>query len=153
MSQLFMPLENSQIHNVQINGDSMKKNKKYLKAESEELDDLKNAISEAVKKYGLERICVHASKFVFSISKYNVEREKESLQKGVIASTALTMENLIQNLKNASKLPESKVETCFENISEGYHFCLVSTYINKKLKIFTGLGDTFAAVQATIALG
>lgn len=129
--------------------DWMKKQEK-TKPKTEFLNSVEAAYT---FKYGLERMCVHASKFVFTISKYNVKKERDALQKGVLAATAVTRGDLNQNLRKATELPKSKIEARTENMGGGYNFCLIPTYINMKPKILTGLDDTFAAVQAAIALG
>lgn len=134
-------------------GFNEKECRKYINARSEDLDDLKNAALETVKKYGLERICVHTPKFAFSISKYSVEKESKALQAGILAAAALTMGNLHQNLSKAAKLPKSEIESRIEKLSGGYNFCLTPTRVNMKPRILTGLGDTFAAVQAATVLG
>lgn len=134
-------------------GFNEKECRKYLGAKSENLDDLKNATLYTAKKYGLERICVHTPDLVFSVSKYNFKKEMEALQKGVQTATALTMGSITKKLSEAAKLPKSKIESKIEKMEGEYNFCLIPTYINMKPIILTGLGDTFAAVQAAVILG
>jgi len=123
----------------------------YFGAESENLEDLKNSTLEAAKKYGLDRICVHTSKFVFSISKIEPKKEIEALVKGCMVATSASMGGISENLVKAQKLSTYNIQSKIERF-EGYNFCLVPAYKNPNPKILTGLGDSFAAVQALIAL-
>ena len=123
----------------------------YFGAESENLEDLKNSTLEAAKKYGLDRICVHTSKFVFSISKIEPKKEIEALVKGCIVATSASMGGISENLVKAQKLSTYNIQSKIERF-EGYNFCLVPAYKNPNPKILTGLGDSFAAIQALIAL-
>ena len=68
-------------------------------------------------------------------------------------ATALTIGNISQNLSKVAKLPRRKIDSRIESVGGGYNFCFVPTYVNAKPQILTGLGDTFAAVQATAVLG
>ncbi|MEM3737125.1 MAG: ADP-dependent glucokinase/phosphofructokinase [Candidatus Bathyarchaeia archaeon] len=126
----------------------------YLGAESYETSDLIEAVANGVKKYGLSRICVHSPEYVFSISRYTLERETEALQAGCLAAAALTFggSSIRLNLAKAKSLPTSKVVRLAKGKGEGYNLCLIPTYVNPKPKVLTGLGDTFAGVQAAIAL-
>lgn len=123
----------------------------YFNAESEDLEDLKDAAFEAVKKYGLDRVCIHTSTYVFSISKFDVKREMEALLKACMVSTAKTMGSVKENLEKTLGLPTSKIKPEKGKL-EGYNFCVVPAYKNPNPKILTGLGDAFATIQATIAL-
>jgi len=107
----------------------------YLKANSENIEDLMEAVLKAVKEYNLKRICVHGSKFAFSISKYNAKKEMEALETGCFAA-----------VKPPSKIsPKSHI---LKKKLNSYNFCLVPSFFNPHLKKLTGLGDTFSAVQA-----
>lgn len=108
----------------------------YLKASSEDVEDLREAALEAVNDYNLKRICVHSSKFAFSISKYDIKKEIEALTTGCLAAVKAS-DNL--NLQS-SKIIKKKLKD--------YNFCLVESFFNPHLKKITGLGDSFAAVQA-----
>lgn len=124
---------------------------KYFGAESESLEDVKDAALEAAKKYGLDRVCVHTSAYSFSISRFDVGKEVEALTKASMVAAAKTMGSVRENLDKVSSLPTTEVR--FERGRlEGYNFCLVPAYKNPNPKILTGLGDAFAAVQATFAL-
>jgi len=123
----------------------------YFDAESMNLKDLIDASIEGIKNYGLKRICVHSGDFAFSISKYDIRRELEALEMGCIAATALTFGNIKDNLDRARSLPRSNVEPIKKSIN-GYNLCLIPTFLNEDPKILTGLGDTFAGIQAAIAL-
>ncbi len=124
----------------------------YFNAESESLGDLKDAAFEAVKKYGLDRVCVHTSTYAFSISKFDVKREMEALLKACMVATAKTMGSVRENLEKTLSLSTSEVKPEREKLEDSYNFCVIPTYKNPNPKILTGLGDAFAAVQATIAL-
>jgi ADP-dependent phosphofructokinase/glucokinase len=124
----------------------------YLNAKSEKLEDLKEAAVDAIKKYGIERICVHAPFFSFSISRYGAKKEVKALIEGGLVASAFTLgKDIKRNLKYAKKLPRYKIKKRTENI-DNYRFCLVPNLINMKPKILTGLGDVFAAAQAVEAL-
>ncbi|MEM3518762.1 MAG: ADP-dependent glucokinase/phosphofructokinase [Nitrososphaerales archaeon] len=123
----------------------------YLKAESMNINDLINASLEGIRNYDLKRICVHSQDFAFSISKYDMKKELEALEMGCIASTALTLGSIKDNLDKVNSLPRSNIEPIKKNI-DGYNLCLIPTFLNYEPKILTGLGDTFAGVQAAIAL-
>ena len=105
-------------------GCNEKECKKYLGAKSEEIDELRTAALEAAKNYGLKRICVHAPEFVFSITRYNVEKERAALHKGVLVATALTIGNISQNLSKVAKLPRRKIDSRIESGGEGIIFVL-----------------------------
>lgn len=123
----------------------------YLNAESMNLKDLINASIEGIRNYGLKRICVHSADFAFSISKYDVKKELKALEMGCMAATALTLGSIKDNLDKVSLLPRSSIEPIKKSI-DGYNLCLIPTFVNYEPKILTGLGDTFAGVQAAIAL-
>lgn len=108
--------------------------KVYLKAKSESTDDLMEAALEAAKDYSLKRICVHSSKFVFSISKYDVKKEIKALEAGCFAASSKTS-GIIKGRILKKKL-------------NNYNFCIVPSFFNPHLRKILGLGDTFAAVQA-----
>ena len=112
----------------------------YLKAVSEDKEDLIEAALDAVKEYNLKRICVHSSKFAFSISKYNLKREIDALEAGCFAA----------NPKAPNKLARGRV---LKKKLNNYNFCLVPSFFNPHLRKILGLGDTFAAVQAVKILG
>lgn len=108
----------------------------YLKAGSE-TKDLIEATLQAVKDYNLKRICVHSSKFAFSISKFDMKREIE----------ALSSAHLFTALKNSDKISFKKGKIIKKKL-KNYNFCLVPSFFNPKPKKLTGLGDSFAAIQA-----
>lgn len=58
----------------------------YLEACSENKEDLIEASLKAVREYNLRRICVHSSRFVFSISRYDVNKEADALVAGCVAA-------------------------------------------------------------------
>jgi ADP-dependent phosphofructokinase/glucokinase len=112
----------------------------YLKVDSEDKDDLIEASLKAVKDYNLKRICIHSSKFAFSISKFDVKKEIE----------ALSSAHLFTALKTSDKIGlRGKV---IKKKLEKYNFCLVPSFFNPKPKKITGLGDSFAAIQAVKTL-
>jgi ADP-dependent phosphofructokinase/glucokinase len=123
----------------------------YLGATSREVGDLIEAAAESLRKYGLSRVCVHSPDFVFSVSKYDLEKETTALRAGCIASTVLTLGSIRENLDEAATLPTSRIKPLRKR-REGYNVCLLPTYFNPEPKILTGLGDTFAGVQAAIVL-
>jgi ADP-dependent phosphofructokinase/glucokinase len=112
----------------------------YLKASSESIEDLMEAVLKAAKEYNLKRICVHGSKFAFSISKYDVKKEMEALEAGCFAA-----------VKPSDKI--SQKGCILKKKLSNYNFCLVPSFFNPHLRKITGLGDTFAAVQAVKILG
>ena len=111
--------------------------KVYLKAGSEDIKDLTEAAIKAVKEYNLKRICVHSSKFAFSVSKYNIKKEIEALNSAC----------RIASLKASGKITMQKGQIIKKKLNN-YNFCLVPSFFNPKVKKLTGLGDIFAAVQA-----
>ena len=116
----------------------------YLGAESDDMEDLKEATLNAIKEYNLDRICVHTPEFAFSISKYDLVKEYRALTISCLYAAARTFGEL--NLKVAKMLPTA-LEPIKEKIGD-YNFCMVPCLINKFPKILTGVGDGFAAVQA-----
>lgn len=110
----------------------------YFKSKSENKDDLIEATFNAIKEYNLKRICVHTSKFAFSISKYGIEKEINALTSACfIASASTGIKPIIKSIK--------------KKIGK-YNLCLVKTKINPSPKILTGLGDSFTAIQAVKSL-
>jgi len=125
----------------------------YFFAESEKLEDLEESVLEAIKKYGLNRICVHTPNFAFSIFRRgDPRREMEALRRGCLITAALTMGGIKENLVSGINLPKTEVEAKTEKIEAGYTLCLVPAYSNPNPKVLTGLGDAFSAVQAVISL-
>jgi len=123
----------------------------YLKAESMKLKDLIDASIEGIRNYGLKRICVHSADFAFSISKYDMKKEIKALEMGCMAATALTLGSIKDNLDNVKSLPRYDIKPVKKSI-DGYNLCLIPAFVNEEPKILTGLGDTFAGIQAAIAL-
>lgn len=123
----------------------------YLRAESMNLRDLIDASIEGVRTYGLERICVHSAEFAFSISKYDIKKEIKALEMGCMVATALTLGNIKGNLDKVKSLSRPNIEPIKKSI-DGYNLCLIPAFVNERPKILTGLGDTFAGIQAAIAL-
>jgi len=123
----------------------------YFEAESLDPEDLIEAVAGGLKAYGLSRICVHSAEFVFAVSKYDLEVEVKAVQTGCLASAALTLGGIRENLAKAELLPRSEVKPLRKR-GEGFNICLLPTYVNPKPKSLTGLGDTFAGVQAALAL-
>jgi ADP-dependent phosphofructokinase/glucokinase len=109
--------------------------KVYLKAKSESINDLMEAALEAVKEYNLKRICIHSSKFAFSVSKYDVNKEVEALKAGCLIASSKASNKTIKG-----QILKKKINN--------YNFCLVPSFFNPHLRKITGLGDIFAAVQA-----
>lgn len=107
----------------------------YLKAKSESINDLMEAALEAVKEYNLKRICIHSSKFAFSVSKYDVNKEVEALKAGCLIASSKASNKTIKG-----QILKKKINN--------YNFCLVPSFFNPHLRKITGLGDIFAAVQA-----
>jgi len=120
----------------------------YLNAKSENKDDLIESALNAIKEYNIDRICVHTPEFVFSISKYDTMKEYRALITACLFAAARTFGDL--KLKIAKTLPTT-YEPFKEKIGE-YNFCLVPCLINKFPKVLTGIGDSFAAIQAVKAL-
>jgi len=112
--------------------------KKYLKASSENKEDLVESALEAVKEYNLKRICVHSSKFAFSVSKYDIKKEMDALTAGC----------LVAGMQASDKLNLSKEIIPIKKKLNNYNFCLVPSFFNPKPKRLTGTGDVFASVQA-----
>ncbi|MFH1327703.1 MAG: ADP-dependent glucokinase/phosphofructokinase [Candidatus Bathyarchaeota archaeon] len=116
----------------------------YLGAKSKNVEDIIDATTRGIRKYNLDRICVHSPDFVFSVSKYSFQKELNSLSRGCIVSAALTLGGISRNLKNARFLLKSKVTPVKRKVGK-YHLCLIPTYINPKPKTLTGLGDAFCS--------
>jgi ADP-dependent phosphofructokinase/glucokinase len=115
-------------------GMNEKECKIYFKAASENIKDLTETVFESIKEYNLKRICVHSSKFAFSISKYDAKKEIEALTVGCLAAS----------FKDKADMQKGRIIKKIKN----YNFCLVPTFFNPRLRKITGLGDVFAAVQA-----
>ncbi|OGI12150.1 hypothetical protein A3K64_02340 [Candidatus Micrarchaeota archaeon RBG_16_36_9] len=122
--------------------------KAYLGAHSKNMEDLKESALNAIKEYNVDRICVHIPEFAFSISKYDENKEYRALAISCLFAAARTFGDL--KLKVAQNLPIT-IEPAKEKIGS-YNFCLVPCLINKFPKILTGIGDSFAAVQAVKVL-
>jgi ADP-dependent phosphofructokinase/glucokinase len=116
-----------------------------LGAESESLIDVKDAAVEAVQAYDLSRICVHSDRYAFSASRYDPRKEVDALMCACLASSSKTLGKI--DFERARKLPVSDVRITRERIGS-YNFCLVPTLQNENPRVLTGLGDSFAAVQA-----
>jgi ADP-dependent phosphofructokinase/glucokinase len=82
-------------------------------------------------------MCVHSSKFAFSVSKYDVKKELEALE----AAT------LIAGLRVSDKISLRKEPILKKKLGK-YNLCIVPSFFNPYPKRITGVGDTFAAVQA-----
>ena len=108
--------------------------KVYLNAKSESINDFMEAALEAAKDYSLKRICVHSSKFAFSVSKYDAKKEIKALEAGCFAASSKTS-GIIKGRILKKKL-------------NNYNFCLVPSFFNPHLRKILGLGDIFAAVQS-----
>jgi len=125
---------------------------KYLKAESGRVEDLAEAGFRALKAYGLERVCIHTSRFALACSKLSPEVEFEALTSACKAAAALTMGgSLLEGIRKASRLPTHEVRVEMRRM-EGLSLVVVPAYLNPRPRILTGLGDCFAAVQAVVAL-
>lgn len=109
----------------------------YLKAYSESKKDLIESALKAVKEYNLKRICIHNSRFAFSISKYDIKKEIDALMAGCFFAS----------LKAFDKLGLQKGKIIKKKLNN-YNFCLVPSFFTSKVKKLTGIGDTFAAIQA-----
>ena len=124
----------------------------HLGAKSTSLESLVNAAMEALNAYGLERICIHTSDYVFVCSKLDEKLEAEALDSAVKASAAQTLGGEIsRNLGKISAFQRSGYGFAVRRF-EGFRLILVPTYVNPSPKILTGLGDVFTAVQAVRAL-
>jgi len=106
----------------------------YFNASSEKEKDLIEASLNAIKEYGMKRVCVHNPSFAFSISEYAPKKEIEALKAAHAASS------------------DSKRLKHFIEKDGKYNICLVKTETSQNLKSLTGLGDKFAAVQAVKSL-
>jgi len=109
----------------------------YLKANSEEREDLIEATLKAIKDYNIKRICVHTPKFAFSLSKYDTKKEIEALTDACYEA----------GLKLSDKVKSQKGKILKKKI-KGFNFCLVPSFFVEHPKKITGVGDAFAAVQA-----
>lgn len=115
--------------------------KVYLRASSKDKKDLIESSLEAIKEYNLKRICVHSARFAFSISKYNIRKEEDSLISGCIAA----------GIQASQELSLKKIVPIKKKINN-YNLCLVPTFYVSSPKKITGLGDAFTSVQAVKAL-
>jgi ADP-dependent phosphofructokinase/glucokinase len=122
--------------------------KVYLKSPSDSVQDMKEAALDAIKEYNVDRICVHTHDFAFVVSKYEMAREYRALTAACLYAAARTFGEI--KLERAKKLPTDAQEMK-EKIGK-YSFCLVPCLINKFPKVLTGIGDSFAAVQAVKVL-
>ena len=129
-------------------GMNEKECKTYLGANSEDKKNLIEAALNAIKEYNIDRVCIHTLDFAFSISKYDMMKEYRALVTACLFAAARTFGDL--KLKIAKTLPTT-VEPEKDKI-EGYNFCLVPSLINKFPKVLTGIGDSFAAIQAVKVL-
>ena len=101
--------------------------KVYFNAGSENMNDLIESTVKAAKEYSLKRICVHSSKFAFSVSKYDFEKEKEALKAGCLSAS----------LKSSGKIGLQSGKILKRKIN-GYNFCLVPSFFNQRIKTSTG---------------
>ena len=115
--------------------------KTYLKASSYNKEDLIEAALKAIKEFNLRRICIHSSKFAFSISKYETRKEVEALSDGC----------LVAGVKAFGKNIKKRITPTKRKLNN-YNFCLIPTFYTKSPKMLIGLGDVLAAVQAVKAL-
>jgi ADP-dependent phosphofructokinase/glucokinase len=125
--------------------------KKYFKAESTALKNLMIVTTEKIKEYGLNRICIHSPEFAFSISKNDPQKEFQALQIAHHAASALTMGGIKSFWHKTDSLKQSNIRKMEKRIGE-YVLCVIPAWLNPEPRILTGLGDTFAAVQAVAAL-
>jgi ADP-dependent phosphofructokinase/glucokinase len=109
----------------------------YLNAASVEREDLIDAALGAIKEYNLRRICVHSSRYAFSVSKYCAEDEQDALLAGCAAAGL----KLFDSLPKMSERPVKKR-------LDGYNLCIVPTFYTPHPRVLTGLGDILASVQA-----
>jgi len=109
----------------------------YLKASSDDKEDLIEAALRTVKNYNLKRICVHSSKFAFSISKFDSKKEIEALESAT----------LIAGLIVSDKISLRK-ESILKKKLGNYNLCMVPSFFNPYPRKLTGVGDAFASVQA-----
>ncbi len=124
----------------------------YLRAASGSLEDLAQAGFNALKAYGLERVCIHTSRFTLACSRLEPEAEFKALTSACKAAAALTMGgSLMDNFRRVERLPRCDVRARAEK-AEGLSLVVVPTYWNSSPKVLTGLGDCFSAVQAVVAL-
>jgi ADP-dependent phosphofructokinase/glucokinase len=111
----------------------------YLKASSENKKDLIESALKAVKEYNLKRICIHSSRFAFSISKYNIKKEIEALATACFVAGLKTFDKKSLRLQKSPPI-KKKLDNC--------NFCLVPSLYNPSPKKLTGIGDVFASIQA-----
>ena len=109
----------------------------YLKANSESIKDLIESALKAVKEYNLKRICIHSSRFAFSISKHDIKKEIDALTTGCFFASL--------KASDKSGLERGKI---IKKRLDNYNFCLVPSFFIEHPKKLTGLGDAFTAVQA-----
>jgi len=109
----------------------------YLKASSEGKEDLIESALKAVKEYNLKRICIHSSRFAFSISKYDIKKEIDALIAGCFFAS----------LKASDKIGLQKGKIIKKKLNK-YNFCLVPSFFIEHPKKLTGIGDAFASIQA-----
>ena len=115
-------------------GMNEKECKIYFRVSSEKEKDLIEASLNAIKEYGMKRICIHNPCFAFSISEYAPEREIEALKAAHNASS--DSREVKHSIEKAGK----------------YNICLIKTRMSQNLRNPTGLGDKFSAVQAVKSL-
>ena len=115
-------------------GMNEKECKIYFNAPSEKEKDLIDASVNAIKEYGVKRICVHNPSFAFSVSEYPSKKEMGALKDAHVASS------------------DSKEVNQFTEKAGKYNVCIIRARRSQNLKNLTGLGDKFAAVQAVKSL-
>jgi ADP-dependent phosphofructokinase/glucokinase len=123
--------------------------RRYLKAGSLKVEDLKESALNAIKEYNVGRICVHTPDFAFVVSKYDITKEYRALVTASLYAAARTFGEL--KLEQAKNLPTIG-EPVKEKI-EKYSFCMVPCLINKFPQVMTGIGDGFSAIQSAKILG
>jgi ADP-dependent phosphofructokinase/glucokinase len=105
------------------------------------MKDLTEASIISVKEYNVKRICVHSSKFAFSVSRYDIKKEEESLMAGCIAA----------GLKFSDTPKIGKIVVKKRKV-DGFGVCSITGFYNPLSEKITGLGDVFSSVQAVKSL-
>jgi len=122
--------------------------KVFLGARSYNKEHLIHASLKALKKYELERVCIHTKKFAFSVSQNDFDKEFDALTSACLVAAARTFKKL--NIDYARTLPAS-AKPAQRRIGK-YRLCLVPSLQNPDSQIMTGMGDAFASIQAVKSL-
>ena len=124
---------------------------KYLGAKSEDLNNLRDSAIEAAQKFDINRICVHTQNQVFSISRIDTKREVEALRTGGAVASSLTFGARAEAVLPRVRRWFSGQKPVKKRFGK-FGFCCLHSFVNKQPQVLTGLGDSFAACQAVVAL-